>query len=247
MSLPVGERGRPLRNSRYFQECKQLHKHSNLNLHRSRIEKRRCRVLVKSCFLTVMALIVGSLYAGDSETFATVQCRILHEVSHFVFGATHSKIPQFSQSWFGCCSVPPLRSARNPVIRTASAGPISLNAAPDGAQVCVYGEAFGWERGASGISVGGVALSDYSLWTDPGEPYGDHRLAAACGILSRWTPTGASEVVVTTAGGISNAVLINVENGFSGLATTSGQRSRETSDALESQNRESDSQALAPR
>jgi hypothetical protein len=83
----------------------------------------------------------------------------------------------------------------------------------DGAFVCVYGENFGATRGNSSIQIGGVEVSAYKLWTDPGQPYRPGNYAKACGQISNWTRAGAVDVAVVTADGNSNRLPFKIANG----------------------------------
>jgi hypothetical protein len=84
----------------------------------------------------------------------------------------------------------------------------------DGAFVCVFGENFGRVQGSSKISIGGVPLATYKLWTDRGSPYQPGRYAKACGQVSHLTASGAQTVTLTTnAGTASLASVFRVRPG----------------------------------
>jgi hypothetical protein len=195
--------------------------------------------------VAVAALIAGIVYVGDSETVATIHCRVIHGLLHSVSNR-QIDAAQTSNGRLECCSGYETKSMRQPTIRFASREIVSPASSAE-QPFCVYGEEFGSKHGASGISVGGVSLSGYTKWVDPGPPYGGQHLAAACGTLSRWTPAGRTKIVLTTGAGVSNALEIKVENDFSGLATTSLQPESSTGTALASRNLKGTSPIPSPR
>jgi len=74
----------------------------------------------------------------------------------------------------------------------------------NGAYVCVYGRNFGSARGASTITIGGVAVTNYPVWGDSNAPArGDSK---ACFQLGNSVPTGSQSIQMTTSAGTSNTV-----------------------------------------
>jgi hypothetical protein len=98
----------------------------------------------------------------------------------------------------------------------------------DGAFVCVYGENFGATQGASTLTLGGVELSAYKLWSDPGAPYTPGYYAKACGQISHLSPSGPRTLQLTTANGGSNALPFTVRPGAIYWVTTTGSNTKGT-------------------
>ncbi len=92
----------------------------------------------------------------------------------------------------------------------------------DGAFVCVYGEHFGATQGVSSLTIAATEVSAYKVWTDAGAPYLPGHYAKACGQISRATPNGTQNIVLTTSAGKSNALTFTVRSGRVYFASTSG-------------------------
>jgi hypothetical protein len=91
----------------------------------------------------------------------------------------------------------------------------------DGAFLCVYGENFG--ASPATVTIGGTAVAQYKLWTDPGQPYqAGTNVAKACVQISHLTPAGLQNVQLTTAQGSSNTLPFTVRSGSIWWVSTSG-------------------------
>jgi hypothetical protein len=83
--------------------------------------------------------------------------------------------------------------------------------ATDGAYVCAFGEGFGGTRGSSTISIGGVAATNYPVWSDPGSPYKPGHYAKACAQVKAGSTS--SGIQMTTPAGTSGTLPFTVRPG----------------------------------
>jgi hypothetical protein len=122
-----------------------------------------------------------------------------------------------------CLLAIPLLGQNAPVLfySDLDSGPnIGGEGGTDGAFVCVYGENFGTAPGT--LTIGGVEVAAYKLWTDPGGPYVPAHYAKACGQISHLAPSGAQSIQLTTGADVSNALPFSVRPGNIYWVTTSG-------------------------